>query len=88
MASAERVLVVAGKPLRDYLINVALLFQEGASIVVLKGYGRFISKAVDLYNIVALKMKESIELVDVSIGTEVFQGRSKPYIAIRIQRKY
>lgn len=85
---SERTIIVSTRPLREYLINVALLFQEGASVVVIKGYGKFISKAVDLYNALSLRMKDSIELAGVSIGTESVQGRSKPYIAIRVQRRY
>lgn len=86
--SEERVIVVSTKPLRDYIIEVAIMFQEGASSVIIKGYGKFISKAVDLYNAVLSRMKDSVELSGVLIGSEVTQGRSKPYIAIRIKRRY
>ncbi|MEM4717132.1 MAG: DNA-binding protein [Desulfurococcaceae archaeon] len=85
---SEKTIVVSARPLRDYLINIALLFQEGANIITIKGYGKFISKAVDLYNAIILRMKDSIELVGISIGTESIQGKSKPYIAIKVQRRY
>ncbi|MEM0001496.1 MAG: DNA-binding protein [Desulfurococcaceae archaeon] len=86
--SSERQIVVSTKPIRDYIIEIAIMFQEGANSVVIKGYGKFISKAVDLYNAVSSRMKDSIELSGVSIGSEIVQGRSKPYIAIRIKRRY
>lgn len=86
--SSERNVVVSTKPIRDYIIEVAIMFQEGANSVVIKGYGKFISKAVDLYNAVLMRMKDSVELSGVSIGSEVVQGRNKPYIAIRIKRRY
>ncbi|MEM0001082.1 MAG: DNA-binding protein [Desulfurococcaceae archaeon] len=85
---AERVLVVSKKPIKEYLIEIALLFQESAEVVVLKGHGRFISKAVDLYNAVLYRMKDSVELVNVSIGSDVVKGKVKPYIAIKIKRRY
>ncbi|MEM2025236.1 MAG: DNA-binding protein [Desulfurococcaceae archaeon] len=84
----ERIVVVSKKPIREYLIEIALMFQEGANTLVLKGHGKFISKAVDLYNAALSKMGESIELVDISIGSDSMTGRFKPYIAIRIKRKY
>lgn len=86
--SEERVIVVSTKPLRDYIIEVAIMFQEGADSVIIKGYGKFISKAVDLYNAVLSRMKDSVELSGVLINSEVIQGRIKPYIAIRIKRRY
>lgn len=84
----ERIMVISKKPIREYLIEIALLFQEGANIVVLKGYGKFISRAVDLYNAVLSRMKDSVELMGVSIGSDVIKGKVKPYIAIKIKRKY
>lgn len=86
MSSGERVLVIGKKRITDYLVEVAVAFQE-AAVVVLKGEGKFISKAVDLYNAIMSRMKESVELVDVSIGSTSSGGRVKPYIAIKIKRK-
>jgi len=82
------VLVISKKPIREYVIEIALLFQEGVNTIEIRGNGRFITKAVDLYNIVSSRMKDSIELIDVSIGSDVVKGRIKPYISIRIKRKY
>ncbi len=86
--SSERVILVSTKPLREYLIEIAVMFQEGAETIVIKGYGRFISKAVDLYNALVSKMGGSIEYQGASIGSEVVQGRSKPYIVIKVKRRY
>lgn len=85
---SEREVVVTKKPIRDHLIEVALMFQEGASYVVIKGHGKFISKAVDLYNAIIHRMKDSIELAGVSIGSDVVKGKIKPYITIKIKRRY
>lgn len=84
----ERIIVVGKKSISNYLIDVAIMFQEGVSSIVIKGYGHFISKAVDLYNAVSSKMKESIKLDSVLIGSEPVAGKMKAYIAIKISRKY
>mgnify|MGYP001772611228 CR=1 FL=1 len=86
--SEERVVLVARKPLREYLIEVALMFQEGANLVTLKGHGKYISKAVDLFNTIVARMKDTVELAEVSIGSDVVKGKVKPYIAIKIKRRY
>ncbi|MEM4224985.1 MAG: DNA-binding protein [Desulfurococcaceae archaeon] len=83
---SERVIVVGKKSISSYLIDVAVMFQE-ASTVVLRGEGKFISKAVDLFNAILSKMGESVELVDVSIGSNIVRGRIKPYIVIKVKRK-
>ncbi|MEM0198904.1 MAG: DNA-binding protein [Desulfurococcaceae archaeon] len=83
---SERVIVVGKKSISSYLIDVAVMFQE-ASTVVLRGEGKFISKAVDLFNAIMSKMGESVELVDVSIGSNIVRGRIKPYIVIKVKRK-
>ena len=84
----ERTIVVSSKPIREYLINVAMFFQEGVDVVVIKGYGRFISRAVDLYNAIIDKMRDSVESQGVLIGSEIVQGRVKPYIVIKVKKRY
>jgi len=83
----ERVIVVGKKSLSSYLIDIAVMFQEGASSLVIKGYGRYISKAVDLYNALASKMGDVVKLESVNIGSEPVAGRVKAYIVIKVTRK-
>ena len=84
---SEKLLVVGKKSISSYLIDVAVLFQEGVSSITIKGYGRYISKAVDLYNALTSKMGDSVKLENVSIGSERVAGKTKTYIAIKISRK-
>jgi len=79
---------VGKKPVEDYLFDVILRFQEGEDTVVIKGFGVFISKAVDVYNRLKERLGESIELMDVEIGSEKTGRRIKPFIAIKVKRKY
>lgn len=84
--TSERTIVVGKKKISDYLIEIAVLFQE-VPVVILKGEGKFISKAVDLFNAIMSKMSESVELAEVSIGSNIVSGRIRPYIIIKIKRR-
>ena len=88
MSGGERIVIVAKKPIREYLLEIALIFQEGVTDLVLKGYGGFINRAVDVYNALVSKMGNNIVLENVSIGSDMVRGRSKSYIVIKIKRKY
>jgi len=85
---SARVVEVGRKPISDYVFDIVVSFQEGEDYVVIKGYGPYTSKAVDLYNRLLNRLGEGIELVKVEIGSERIRGRDKSYIAIHIRRKY
>jgi len=79
---------VGNKPLSDYLISAALLFNQGVNKVVLVGRGNNISKAVALYNTLKDRMGEAIKLRDVRIGSEEIKGKVVSYIEIEVERIY
>jgi len=79
---------VGKKSIEDYLFDVILRFQEGDEIVVIKGAGDFISKAVDVYNRLKERLGDSVELVNVEIGSERRGRRIRSFIAIKVKRKY
>jgi DNA-binding protein len=78
---------VGKKPLDEYVFEAIVSFREGINELVIKGRGLSISKAVDLYWRLKDRLGESIELVDVKIGSERFKGRMKSYIEIHVRRK-
>lgn len=88
MSGVERTVVVTKKPIDDLIFEIVLLFREGVDVVVIKGYGPYISKAVDLYNILASRMGDSIELLEVTTGSEKRKGAPRSFIAIKVKRKY
>lgn len=88
MDKVERTVVVTKKPIDDLIFEIVLLFREGVDIVIIKGYGPYISRAVDLYNILVNRMGESIELVEVATGSERRRGAPRSFIAIKVRRKY
>jgi DNA-binding protein len=79
---------IGRRPIDDYLFDIILRFQEGDDVVVIRGFGDFISKAVDVYNRLKDRLGEGIELVNVEIGSEKRGRRTKAYIAIHVRRKY
>ncbi len=57
-------------------------------IVVLKGRGEYISKAIDVYNEVKDRIGDVLELVDVSIGSERAGNRKISYIEIKLKMSF
>lgn len=83
-----KVIDVSKKPVSEYVFDAVVSFNQGVDEIVIKGRGDFISKAVDVYRYLAERLGDSIEVIDISIGSEKFRGRRRSYIAIRIKRKY
>lgn len=86
--AVTKVIDVGRNPLDDYVVEAIVGFQEGPGIVVLKGRGPYISKAVDVYNALADRLGDGLQLVKVEIGTERHRGRLTSFIAISVKRKY
>lgn len=83
-----QVVDIGRKPVDDYIFDIIVRFQEGEDVIVIKGYGDFISKAVDVYNRLRDRLQDSIELLNVEIGSERRGRRIRSFIAIRVKRKY
>ncbi len=83
-----KVVDIGRKPVDDYIFEIIVSFQEGIDEIVIRGFGDYISKAVDVYNELYSRLGESIELENVEIGSEKRGGRIKPYISIHVKRKY
>jgi len=86
--SSESVIEIGRRPIDDYIFAIIVRFREGDDIVVIKGYGPFVSKAVDVYNRLVDRLGEGVELVNVEIGSEKRGRRIKSFIAISVKRKY
>ncbi len=83
-----KVIDVGRKPLDDYVFDAIISFREGVNDIIIKGRGDGISRAVDLYWRLKDRLGDSIELVNVEIGSERFKGRKRSYIAIHVRRRY
>ena len=80
------VVVSRSKSVMDYTLEVITLLNQGMDEVKIKGVGREISKAVDVYNSVKDRLGDGVDLVNTEIGTE--KGKKTSYIVITIARKY
>jgi nucleoid protein Alba len=81
------VVVSRTKSVSDYVLDIITLMNQGFDEVKIKGLGREISKAVDVYNSIKSRMENGIELKDVQIGTDKERKRTS-YILITVVRKY
>ena len=88
MAIDEGKISVGNKPLGDYLVSTAILFNQGIRKVTLRGRGENISKTVSLYNALKDRMGDAIRLKDVRIGSEEIKGKIISFIEIDIERIY
>ncbi|WP_369395956.1 DNA-binding protein [Sulfuracidifex metallicus] len=62
--------LVSMKNVEDYVLEIITMLNQGAEEVEIKGVGRDIGKAVDVYNMILDKLGNGIKLDSVSIGSE------------------
>jgi DNA-binding protein Alba len=84
----NKVIEVRRNNIDDYVVEAILGFQEGPGLVVIRGRGPYISKAVDVYNELAQRLGDALELVKVEIGSERVRGRISSYISISLRKKF
>jgi DNA-binding protein len=67
---------VGGKPFMNYVTAVVMQFTtQNASKVVIKSRGKFISRAVDVAEVVKSRfMKDQVDIGDININSEEFQN--------------
>lgn len=73
----DHVILVGGKPFMNYVTAVVMQFTtKGADRVVIRSRGKFISRAVDVAEVVKSRfLKEQVEVEKIDIGSEEFQNR-------------
>ncbi|MEM0373212.1 MAG: DNA-binding protein [Sulfolobaceae archaeon] len=80
--------ITKNKSVGDYVLDVIAEFNRGFETIILKGFGKEISKTVDVYNSLVDRLKDGIVLENVSTGSEIKDRRRISYILIRIRRVY
>ncbi|WP_440060131.1 DNA-binding protein [Thermogladius sp. 4427co] len=86
-STVNRIIEIGRSSIDDYVVEAIVGLQEGPGVVVLKGRGPYISKAVDVYNELQSRLGDGLELVGVEIGSEK-KGRPKSYILISVRKKF
>ncbi|MFC1648108.1 DNA-binding protein Alba [Nanoarchaeota archaeon] len=77
---------IGNKPFMNYVTGVVVQFTtKGASEVIIKGRGKFISRAVDVSEVVTNRfLKDQSEVKDIKIGSEEFQNEEGQTIRVSI----
>ncbi|WP_338601739.1 DNA-binding protein [Sulfolobus tengchongensis] len=84
----NEVIVRRSRSVEDHVLDIIVLFNQGLDEVILKGIGKEISKAVDVYNSLKDRLGDGIQLVSVQTGSEVRDRRRISYIQLRLKRVY
>jgi archaea-specific DNA-binding protein len=67
---------VGNKPFMNYVTGVVMQFTtKGASEVIVKARGKFISRAVDIVEVASKRFLDSIEVKDIKINSEEFKNK-------------
>jgi len=72
----EDCIFVGGKPFMNYVTAVVMQFSSGgADTVTVKSRGKFISRAVDVAEVVRNRfMKDKVDITKIEIGSEEFEN--------------
>lgn len=73
----EHSVFIGGKPFMNYVTGVVMQFTtQNAKEVVIKARGKFISRAIDVTEVVRKRFLENqIELKDIKIDSEEFENK-------------
>jgi len=76
MAGEDYTIYVGGKPFMNYVTAVVMQFTTyGAKKVLIKSRGKFISRAVDVAEVVRSRfLKDQIKVGEILIGSEEFEN--------------
>jgi archaea-specific DNA-binding protein len=68
---------VGGKPFMNYVTAVVMQFTtKGADIVTIRSRGKFISRAVDVAEVVKSRfLRDQIDVSDIQMGSEEFKNK-------------
>ncbi len=86
MSAEESKITVGNKPVLDYIVSIAILFNQGVKRIIIRGRGDNISKAIAVYNAVKERMGDAVKLSNVRIGSEDRKGKLTSFIEIIIER--
>ena len=76
------VVFVGKKPFMNYVTGVVLQFNTGAKEVTIKARGKYISKAVDVAEVVRNRFVKDAKVKDIRIGSEEFAGEGDKKVKI------
>jgi DNA-binding protein len=77
MADEQHSIFIGGKPFMNYVTAVVMQFTtKGATSVIVKSRGKFISRAVDVVEVTKNRfLKDQIDVKDIKINSEEFTNK-------------
>lgn len=87
MQAKEHYIMIGRNDVSEYALRTIIALRETADdeLVVIKGRGDNISKAVDVYNEVLSRIGDALEVVSVNIGSDRVGRRKLSYIEIKLK---
>ena len=76
------VVFVGKKPFMNYVTGVVMQFNSGAKEVTVKARGKYISRAVDVAEVVRNRFVQDVKLKDIRINSEEFTGEDGKKVRI------
>ncbi|MBU0460594.1 MAG: DNA-binding protein Alba [Nanoarchaeota archaeon] len=82
--SDDNSVFIGNKPFMNYVTSVVMQFtSKGASEVIVKARGKFISRAVDVVEVSRKRfMENSIDVKDIQINSEQFENKEGKQVRV------
>lgn len=68
---------IGGKPFMNYVTGVVMQFNSGSKDVSIKARGKYISRAVDVAEVVRNRFFKDASVKDIKIGSDQFESDGK-----------
>ncbi|MEM4943818.1 MAG: DNA-binding protein [Saccharolobus sp.] len=88
MSKINEITVRRSKSIEDHVLDIIVMFNQGFDEVVIKGIGKEISRAVDIYNRLKERLGDGVQIVNIETGSEIKDRRRISYILLRLKRVY
>lgn len=82
MSEETGVVFIGKKSFMNYVSGVVMQFNNGAKEVTVKARGKYISKAVDVAEVVRNRFIKDAKIKDIKIGSEEFEGEGGKKVKI------
>ncbi|MEM4884864.1 MAG: DNA-binding protein, partial [Saccharolobus sp.] len=75
MSKINEITVRRSKSIEDHVLDIIVMFNQGFDEVVVKGIGKEISRAVDIYNRLKERLGDGVQIVNIETGSEIKDKR-------------
>ncbi|HDQ59768.1 MAG TPA: DNA-binding protein Alba [Candidatus Woesearchaeota archaeon] len=78
----DSVVFIGKKPFMNYVTGVVMQFNSGIKKVTIKARGKYISRAVDVAEVVRNRFVTDVKMNDIKIASEEFEGEDNRKVRI------